>query len=141
MSPSAGNPVLERTYLFFYIIRFNFHFFFIKINKNLVSVLVLAGIPNLHIFRGYFDQYLRILMAVGVVTVPEELFIALLKTSSRFIYDKPLVFGDSLHLDSAPAQGYLGILKKLFCFSEIFVCFKINLVVIKKTSSRRADGT
>lgn len=92
-----------------FIVGLYFDFFFIEINEDLVSVVVVAGIPNLYIFGGYFNEDFCILVAVFIVAAPEVFFIALFKASAGFIYHQTAVFRHTFYLDAAVAHGNLMI--------------------------------
>ena len=56
------------------VIRLERDFLLLKIDKQLIGVIIQTGIPNLHELRRDLDQNFRVLVGILVVASPKVLF-------------------------------------------------------------------
>ena len=120
--------------MLFLVVLLYFHSLLLKVDENLIGVIVLAGVPNLHELGGYLNDDLGVLVGVFVIAPPEVLLVQALKFPAGLVHHQTLIFRDALNLYAAPAQGHMGILVELLGFAEILVGLKPHLVVIKQAA-------
>ena len=107
----------------YFVIRFKHDFLLLEIDKQLIGVVIQAGIPDFHELRRDLDQDFRILMGILVVAAPQVFFVERFKRAARLIDDKTLVFRHALDLYAAPAERDVRVFKKLLGFAEILRAF------------------
>ena len=127
------------------VVRLEFDALLVKVDEELVGVVVEARIPDFDKLGRDLDENLRVLMGILVVASPKVLFVQGFKAASRLIDDEPLVQRNALDLYAAPAERDIRVFKKLLGLAEILVGLEIDLVVVEKTADvahhdMRADG-
>ena len=105
----------------------------LEIDKQLIGVVIQAGIPDFHELRRDLDQDFRILMGILVVAAPQVFFVERFERAARLIDDKTLVFRHTLDLYAAPAERDVRVFKKLLGFAEIRVRLEIDFVVVEQS--------
>lgn len=127
------------------VVRLELDALLVKVDEELVGIVVDARIPDFDKLGRNLDENLRVLVGILVVASPKVLFVQGFKAASRLIDDEPLVQRDALDLYAAPAERDVRVFKKLLGLAEILVGLEIDLVVVEKTADVahhdvRADG-
>ena len=127
------------------VVRLELDALLVKVDEELVGIVVDARIPNFDKLGRNLDESLRVLVGILVVASPKVLFVQGFKAASRLIDDESLVQRNAFDLHAAPAEGDVRVFKKLLSLAEILVGLEIDLVVVKKTADvahhdMRADG-